>query len=196
MLYLDEIADYLSEEWEIEVSISTVSRCLKDMNVSRKRTEPAHPERDEIVRCWWIAKMTEYSADQLVVVDESAADERNTIRHWGWSEKGTACRVTGYGRRSTRWSILPAITVDGYLQYHVHHGSINSVRFNQFVEQLLTKMDPFPAPRSVLVLDNATIHRSEELRLMCQQRGVRLEYLPAYSPDLSPIEKSFSCLKA
>ena len=31
---------------------------------------------------------------------------------------------------------------------------------------------------------------------MCQQRGVRLEYLPAYSPDLSPIEKSFSCLKA
>ena len=57
-------------------------------------------------------------------------------------------------------------------------------------------MNPFPGPRSVLVLDNVGTHLSEDLAAMCEEAGVRLEYLPPYSPDYNPIEESFSALKA
>ena len=57
-------------------------------------------------------------------------------------------------------------------------------------------MNPFPGPRSVLVLDNVNSHLSEDLATMCEEAGVRLEYLPPYSPDYNPIEESFSALKA
>lgn len=44
-------------------------------------------------------------------------------------------------------------------------------------------------------MDNAPIHRSEELKEMCDDYGVRLEFLPPYSPDYNPIEESFAELK-
>ena len=57
-------------------------------------------------------------------------------------------------------------------------------------------MNSFPGPRLVLVLDNVNSHLSEDLATMCEEAGVRLEYLPPYSPDYNPIEESFSALKA
>lgn len=50
-------------------------------------------------------------------------------------------------------------------------------------------------PRLVLVIDNASSHRNEELVNMCYEVDVLLAYLPPYSPDFNPIETSFSVLK-
>jgi len=63
-------------------------------------------------------------------------------------------------------------------------------------DKLLSLMQPFPAPRSVIILDNARIHRNRELQELCTAAGVRVEYLPPYTPDFNPIEKSFAGLKA
>lgn len=51
-------------------------------------------------------------------------------------------------------------------------------------------------PKSVLVMDNASFHHSDRVEQMCSEGGVRLLYLPLYSPDLNPIEESFAELKA
>ena len=70
---------------------------------------------------------------------------------------------------------------------------------------------PFPGKLSVLVIDNARIHHGEGVRELIESRGewppllkfspnfftgVRLKYLPPYSPDLNPIEEAFSKIKA
>lgn len=47
----------------------------------------------------------------------------------------------------------------------------------------------------MLVMDNASFHRSERVRQMCDAAGVKLLYLPPYSPDLNPVEEWFSQLK-
>lgn len=58
-------------------------------------------------------------------------------------------------------------------------------------------MNAFPGRRSVIVLDNASIHHGEHdlLTRLCASKGVRVEYLPRYSPDLNPIEEYFSACK-
>ena len=56
-------------------------------------------------------------------------------------------------------------------------------------------MNAFPGPRSVLIMNNAQIHRSESLQQMCNDRAVVLIYLPPYSPDFNPIEQSFNQIK-
>jgi hypothetical protein len=93
----------------------------------------------------------------------------------------------------------------------IHHGWLHRLRdfsgivygrtiFNDFVrEQLLPRMSPFvPGGHelSVIVLDNARIHRNQELRQMCEAVGVKLEFLPPYSPDFNPIEASFHGMKS
>jgi transposase len=58
-------------------------------------------------------------------------------------------------------------------------------------------MNPFPGPRSVLVLDNVNSNRSEDLLPICEEANIRLEYLSPYlQADYNPIEESFSALKA
>lgn len=56
-------------------------------------------------------------------------------------------------------------------------------------------MNPYPGPNSVIILDNAKIHHNEDLIEYLQAFGIRVEFLPPYSPDLNPIETSFSIMK-
>jgi transposase len=102
-------------------------------------------------------------------------------------------------RRSERWSILPAYTKDGYMAWKIFQGSYTKQIFNDFVRtEVLPRMNAYSEdqpPRSVLVMDNARIHCSEELQQMCNEAGVLLIYLPPYSPDYNPIEQSFNQIK-
>jgi transposase len=90
--------------------------------------------------------------------------------------------------------------------------SFNSSKFKDFIAGLLDQMQPYPAPNSVIVMDNCRIHKVPVIQEMikaryaCQIfvlhfltelfRGMKLEYLPAYSPDFNPIEQAFSAIKA
>ena len=129
-------------------------------------------------------------------MDESASNERTAERRWGWSVKGKPCRVKRSAKRSKRWSILPALTIDGYMDWEIYQDSFTKVRFNAFIKKILLHMQPSPLPRSVLIMDNHSIHHSEELTEMCVAAGVILLYLPPYSPIFNPIEQSFAQLKS
>jgi transposase len=48
----------------------------------------------------------------------------------------------------------------------------------------------------VLVIDNAAFHHSDRIKTLCADAGVKLLYLPPYSPDFNPIEEFFAELKA
>ena len=52
------------------------------------------------------------------------------------------------------------------------------------------------AQKSVIIMDNASFHHTERVEQMCSDAGVKLLYLPSYSPDLNPIEEMFAELKA
>ena len=196
---LAEFVDLLDEEYDITVDKSTVSRTLKELKITHKRVERTNQAQDAVLRADFEARICEYEPEQVVYVDESAANEHTAHSRYGWSPRGTACRVRYAGRRSRRWSILPAMGLNGYVDYDLYHGSYNKERFLNFIERLLaTKMNAFGpgVPRSVLVCDNAPIHAGPELKNLCDQYGVILEYLPPYSPDLNPIEETFHELKA
>jgi transposase len=92
---------------------------------------------------------------------------------------------------------LPAIALEGYIAYNIYHGGYNSERFNHFIRiKLLFRMNLFPGPRSVLILNNASCYRSQELKDICNEAKVVLEFLLSYSPDFNLIKESFLILKA
>ena len=190
--YLDEIQDLLLTGYQIISSVPTVSRCVKKLRLTYKKISRTKPAQDDALCARYFLRIVGVLANRIVVIDESAPDQGTLDRRLRWSLKGTPCSVRQSGKRSGRWSILPAIGINGYLDYDIFQGSINTDRFTFFIRQLLRKMNPRPGPRLMLIMDNFPTHLPEDLAEMCEEAEVDLVYLPPYSPDLSPI-KGYLC---
>jgi len=78
----------------------------------------------------------------------------------------------------------------------VFQGSTDGAVFEDFIEQLLHHCGRWPEPKSVLIMDNASFYHSATIDQLCVEAGVKLLYLPPYSPDLNPIEEFFAELKS
>jgi transposase len=98
--------------------------------------------------------------------------------------------------RDQRYQILPAYAQDGIVLSRVFRGATDGTVFEDFLSQLLQHCGRWPEPKSVVVMDNASFHHSERISQMCADAGVKLVYLPPYSPDLNPIEEFFAELKS
>ena len=77
----------------------------------------------------------------------------------------------------------PAMTVEG--------GTDTAV-FATYLEHFLL---PALQPGTVIVVDNVGAHQPDRIRALVEAAGCRLVFLPAYSPDLSPVEEAFSKIK-
>jgi transposase len=74
----------------------------------------------------------------------------------------------------------------------IFNGTYNTNFFNIWVEQCLIKA---LKPGQVVVMDNASFHKSQNTRELIESIGCKLIFLPPYSPDLNPIEKFWANMK-
>ncbi|TFK71582.1 hypothetical protein BDN72DRAFT_725472, partial [Pluteus cervinus] len=68
--------------------------------------------------------------------------------------------------------ILPALSLDGILHFTVTEQAVTGDFFNNFIEGLLGHMQRWPLPNSVIVMDNASIHKGAEIRELVESRCV------------------------
>jgi transposase len=195
-LYLDEMAVFLWDEFEMIVSTCSIGKALASISWTKKAARQKAKERNQDLRDEYIHDIFEFQSYQLVFVDESGCDKRVGFRRTGWSPLGVAPVQVSKFHRDRRYQILPAYSQDGILLSRIFQGSTDGPMFEDFIEQLLQHCGKWPAPKSVLVMDNASFHHTEKIKDVCLNAGVKLVYLPPYSPDLNPIEEFFSELKA
>lgn len=117
---------------------------------------------DPGLRNLWRVELRQYAPELLVYIDETFASGRSSGRKRGWSPIGFPLRVPRSGLKGSRCSILPALTIDGYLALDIFEGSFNTERFNDFIRcHVLPRCGAHGEPRSVLVIDNCSTHHSE-----------------------------------
>jgi transposase len=110
----------------------------------------------------------------------------------GWGPKGA--RLRGFAPHG-HWrtlTFLGALRHDQLTAPCVFDGPINGECFRAYVQHLLL---PTLRKGDIVILDNLGSHKSKAVRQMIRAAGVRLWYLPPYSPDLNPIEQAFSKIK-
>ena len=79
---------------------------------------------------------------------------------------------------------------------HKVKGVTSKMFFDDCIFHVLPLTNPYPGPRSIVLLDNSILHYCHGLRELFQQHGVIVQHTSAYSYDLMPIEKAFSKAKA
>ncbi|KAE8186481.1 hypothetical protein CF336_g6968 [Tilletia laevis] len=174
--YLDELATmlltYIGTKDGKPPHKSTISRWLKAAKISIKKLTRMARQRNQARRGQFSIRMAQYTPSQLVFADETHFNHRNALREYGWAPSNERAPIVTNFNRGGRWTLLPALSEDGLLAPLVVSGSINKERFLFWLEFfLLPQMNRFPGPRSVLIVDNASIHRSEEVRDLMEQAG-------------------------
>src|SRR6266480_212487 len=103
-------------ECRVRVSQSSISRLLKKENWNRKAMRLISLSRSEDLRDAYREQIRQFTADELVFIDESIFSEKTGWRHRAYGPLGEEARYSADIRRGKSWSILPAYTLRyGYL---------------------------------------------------------------------------------
>ena len=124
-------------------------------------------------------------------MDESGFNS-GVHRPHGWGAKGKRVDGDCSGKRLSRTSLLLAQCGLKRFSPLLFSGTGTTIRFNRWLEQSFI---PALRPGQTVVMDNAAIHKSQETKQLIGKAGCELLFLPPYSPDFNPIEKTFGTLK-
>ncbi len=148
-------------------------------------------ERSESDRAAWRDLTGYLPLNDLVFVDECGSTIALTPLY-ARAPRGQRA----YGAVPRNWgkntTLIAGLTLSGIQAPFILEGAIDTLAFETYVEQVLA---PSLSPGQVVVLDNLSVHKGERVRQMIEARGCQVLFLPAYSPDLTPVEEAFSKLK-
>lgn len=158
---------------------------------AQKKTLVAR-EQDEAARAAWREQASQLASQDLVFVDETGTHIALTPLY---ARAPRGQRAVGKVPRNTgaNTTLLASLSLDGMGEALILEGAADGLAFEAYIEQLLA---PSLRPGQIVVMDNLSIHQGERVRQAIQAKGCQFVFLPAYSPDFSPIEPAFSKLKA
>jgi len=187
---LEELRDLLG----VSCHISTISKALIKRGISRKKKTFHAEERDDPEvqkqRAAFQRRVGKVSPEHLVFIDETGTTT-NMSRRYGRAPKGQRVHAAKPGKWKTL-TLLAGLRSTGVVAPLAYEGGTDTVLFEGYVEQVLA---PQLQPGDVVVWDNLKPHKSAKAIKAIKNVGARVEPLPVYSPDLTPIEEMFSKLK-
>ena len=136
-------------------------------------------------------ELEKFSGHPIFYLDECGVDHR-LYREFGRAPRGERIYATVAGKRRERTSILGAFRHGKLVAPLAFQGSCNTEVVDVYFAKVLLPALP---PDSLIVLDNASFHHSPTTLKLAEDAGFHLLFLPAYSPDLNPIEHLWATLK-
>ena len=140
----------------------------------------------------WKAGQPTLDSGSFVFVDETWASTNMTRSHGRCPRGERLVMEVPHGHWKTT-TFVAGLRTGGLVAPTVVDGPMTGDVFVAYVRQQLV---PTLRPGDVVVMDNLSSHKRSEVRPAIEAAGAELRYLPPYSPDLNPIEKAFSKLKA
>ncbi len=138
-----------------------------------------------------MSQIEDIPSDRIAYVDETGIDVCLN-REYGWSQKGKPLFGVVSGKKFKRTGIVAAKMGKSIIAPMQYDGAMDSVLFEFWFEKCLLPSLP---ENSFVVMDNASFHRKGRLSVLAKQAGVRLVFLPPYSPEYNPIENFWAWLK-
>ena len=133
----------------------------------------------------------EASGKTFVYLDETGFQDE-TFRSYGYAPRGQCVYGLIASQRTRTTTLIVAQLNNKLIAPKLLSGSCNAQRFNRWLDQELC---PFLDNKSLVIMDNARIHKTAETQALIQASGASLLYLPPYSPDYNPVEHQFANIK-
>jgi transposase len=187
----EAVVKLIFKMYKIKMPIRTVGEYLKRWGYTPQKPLKYAYERDPKKVKEWLE--TTYPAIKMRAKRQKAdiywGDETtvkaNDVRGRGYAPKGKT-PIVNRTEKKENVSMVSAITNKGKVCWKLHEGSINAIKFFDFVKRLVKS-----SKRKVfLIIDNARTHHSKILTEWVEKNKGKIAvfYIPPYSPDLNPDE--------
>lgn len=129
--------------------------------------------------------------EDLVFLDETGTNTAMTQRY-ARAPRGQRANGGAPRNHGPNTTLLACVTHAGMGPAMLVEGATTTEVFTAYIEQVVV---PWLRPGQIVILDNLSAHTSERVHHLIEAAGCQVRFLPAYSPDFSPIEWAFSKLK-
>jgi transposase len=155
-----------------------------------KKKTFTYREKPEEKRAEFIERLKRVPAGKRVFVDESGINE-SLQREFGRAPRGELVQDVKSGKKFERVNVIAAVCLTIYFAVKCYKHTTDSEFFEHWFEYCLLKEIP---KGYTIIMDNASFHCKKRLRKLARGK-VRLLFLPPYSPDYNPKEKSWANMK-
>ena len=203
-IWLDDIQAFLKDEQQVVVPLSKIRRHLKEsLKYSYKKGSPRPPScittRSRLFKGLFAVKLLSYmkSGRILANIDEWSF-ERSIRQNYSWLPTGQNWSIL-HEPIEGKWSLILATFSNFEWIAFLKCGTINSkffLLFLKILESLVWSSSEDAIKQPLLLLDNASIHKSKLIRVALSSSKLELRFLTAYTPELAPVEISFRAIKA
>ena len=198
-LLLDSPQDMLVEHYHVfcaesgvDPHISTICRAVRRLQMTRKRLRGYARQRDEQAALAFKAfVVANFAPHMLFFLDETAKDRGALRRDFGYALRGfRPIDRRGFAPRGERCSSMCSFDINGFVNwYTIRNANFNAQRFLESCEHcVFPYITPFPGPRSVVILDNASPHKSFEFVRRVNELGGMVLFTPPYCFDCTPLD--------
>jgi transposase len=160
--------------------------------VDAEKNTTAARERKEEEREAWREEVQPVQSNRLVFLDECGSNIART-RVYARAPKGKRAHGVLPRKRKKNVTVLASLSLSGRGEAMISEGSAHAILFEIYSEHFLV---PSLKEGQIVVMDTLSIHKGRKVRELIEACGCQVLFLPAYSPDFSPIEEAFSKLKA
>ena len=198
-MFMHEVCQEVRQVFGIVISPPSICRLLHSYGITRKKIQQIALQRSYTLRGAFRAQCSLFDPDIFVFVDETGIDHRDHMRKYGYALRGVTPEYSrpfhGHGQRV---NAIVGISTAGVTAVELTTSTVNTDVFFDFVRgSLIPHMQQFNGtnPRSIVVMDNLSVHHTEPVIDLFHQAGIPIFFLPPYSPDLNPAEECFSYVK-
>lgn len=182
-------------QWEAEtgakVSPSTMGRAIQRLKWTRKKKTIEASERKEEERQKFREQTKDTDADKFRIIDETGSNLALT-RLYARAPRGKRARGIIPRKRGKNVTMITDLSLRGLGEAFMIDGAVNGDLFEAYIEHIFV---PTLSSGEIVMMDNLSAHKGKKVRQLIEAKGCLLLFLPAYSPDLSPIEEAFSKVK-
>lgn len=183
---------WLKEQLGTEIGYSTTLRYLHEVGYNLRVPRPWPDRQDEEQRAAFLESYRSWQEDPTVEIwfgDECGVEGDPRPRR-RWVQRGSRPKVTYCGGH-VRANVVGAVCPASGESFAMIFDGVDTNVFQVYLDHLAQAVPPSPGKRHILILDNASWHKSKRLNF----HHFECEFLPGYSPDFNPIERLWLRLK-